>query len=142
MKAILETSSLILIGLLLGAAFLAPSCIYMDARNGCTDVRVDYAVTDSEGVSMAPSLDYHREGVGASNTNAARQDGRLSAVGIGDAALKAIGETIEACYTLGASKGLPILTEKLGRAPTEAEFGKLSEELAKLPKTDAKPISP
>lgn len=63
----------------LGIAGALQSCIYMDARTGCTESRVEvrYAVSDSAGVSMAPSLDYHREGTGATATNSAKQDGKI-----------------------------------------------------------------
>lgn len=119
------------------------SCIYMDAKTGCTSVEVNYAVYDSQGVSMAPSLDYHREGVGATNSNAAKQDGRLSAVG--DAALKAIGETAALISSGGASAAIPaakILENKLGREASPDELALLNAEIAKLPKPDASQLSP
>lgn len=108
-----------------------PACIYMDARTGCseTEVRVNYAVTDSKGVSMAPSLDYHREGAGGTSTNSSRQDGRLSAVG--DAALKAIGETVAACASGGISEAptaARMLAERLGRDPSAAELAELERQ--------------
>lgn len=116
------------------------SCIYMDAKTGCTSVEVNYAVNDSSGVSMAPSLDYHREGVGATNSNAAKQDGRLSAVG--DAAFKAIADTAALISSGGASAAIPaakILENKLGREPSSEELALLN---AKLPKPDASQLSP
>ena len=119
------------------------SCIYMDAKTGCTSVEVNYAVNDSSGVSMSPSLDYHREGVGATNSNAAKQDGRLSAVG--DAAFKAIADTVSLISSGGASAAIPaakILSDKLGRVATPDELAALDAELAKLPKPDAAPLSP
>ena len=118
------------------------SCIYMDAKTGCTSVEVNYAVTDSQGVSMAPSLDYHREGVGATNSNAAKQDGRLSAVG--DAAFKAIADTAALISSGGASAAIPaakILENQLGRKPSPEEIAALNAELAKLPKSDAAQLS-
>ena len=114
------------------AAFVGlPACIYMDARTGCTSVEVAYDI-DVNGSSnaAAPALDYHREGSGQTASNSARQDGRLSAVG--DAALKAIGETVAACASGGISEApnaARLLAEKLGRAPTPAELAELQQRL-------------
>lgn len=109
---------------------LMPACIYMDARTGCNEVRVSYDI-DAANTSgaVAPSLDYHRDGTGQSATNSARQDGRLSAVG--DAALKAIGETVAACASGGISEAptaARMLAERLGRDPSAAELAELERQ--------------
>lgn len=116
------------------AAFVAlPACIMMDARTGCYEVTNSYDI-DASGMSgnVSPSQTYHREGTGQTASNSARQDGRLSAVG--DAALKAIGETVSACVTGGISEAPAAarkLAETLGREPSPAELEELKRQLAR-----------
>jgi hypothetical protein len=92
MKAILETSSLILIGLLLGAILLAlPACITV-RQSGAHDTTINIT-GDANSLSMVA----HRE----SSAQSADAEPKLSAVG--DEALKTAAKTAVALGTAGAS---------------------------------------
>jgi len=91
MKAILETSSLILIGMLLVAAFLAPACITV-RQSGAHDTTINIT-GDANSLSMVA----HRE----SSAQDASAEPKLSAVG--DEALKTAAKTAVALGTAGAS---------------------------------------
>lgn len=122
---------LLLLSLALASFIALPACIFMDARTGCYEVANSYDI-DASGMSgnVSPQQTYHREGTGQTASNSARQDGRLSAVG--DAALKAIGETVAACASGGISEApnaARLLAEKLGRTPTPAELTELQHRL-------------